>query len=227
MQLPVRNKANTLVILITILLAGDIELNPGPRQGSIFPCGMCERPVTWGNDGVCCDCCDIWHHKSRIELCTADYELLQRSTVKWLCCKCDSITVSSFTYHTYELGNDISYYESLTSPASFTESFTSKFSPLKNSSPKPLKAKETQESSMNRSNSRNQTSNHHISKKRNSRILTINCRSIKDKTSELKTTIDYTKPDISIGTESWLKGIKSNQRCNQVIRNISIKLYSL
>jgi hypothetical protein len=35
-----------------------------------------------------------------------------------------------------------------------------------------------------------------IAKKRNLRILTINCRSIKDKTSELKTTIDYTKPDI-------------------------------
>jgi hypothetical protein len=97
----------------------------------------------------------------------------------------------------------------LTSPASFTESFTSKFSPLKNSSPKPFKAKETQESSMNRSNSRNQTANHHISKKRNPRILTINCRSIKDKTSELKTAINYTKPDIIIGTESWLKGIKS------------------
>ena len=154
-QHPLRNKTDTSVILITILLACDIELNPGPRQRSIFPCGMCERPVTWENDGVCCDCCDIWHHKSRIELCTADYELLQRSTVLWLCCKCDSINVSSFTYHTYELGNDISYYESLTSPASFTESFTSKFSPLTNSSPKPLKAKETQESSMNRSNSRN------------------------------------------------------------------------
>ena len=146
---------------------------------------MCERPVTWENDGVCCDCCDIWYHKSRIELCTADYELLQRSTVQWLCCKCDSINVSSFTYHTYELGNDISYYESLTSPASFIESFTSKFSPLKNSSPKPLKANETQESSWNRSNSRNQIANHHIPKKRNLRILTINCRSIKDKTSEL------------------------------------------
>ena len=131
--------------------------------------------------------------------------------VQWLCCKYDSINVSSFTYHTYELGNDISYYESLTSPANFTESFTSKFSPLKNSSPKPLKANETQEYGMNRSNSRNQTANHQIPKKRNLRILTINCRSIKDKTSELKTTIDYTKADIIIGTESWLKGIKPGE----------------
>jgi hypothetical protein len=97
---------------------------------------MCERPVTLKTDGVCCDCCDIMHYKSCIELCTADYELPQRSNVQWLCCKCDSINVSSFTYHTYELGNDISYYEPLTTPASSTESFTSKVSPLKTSSPK-------------------------------------------------------------------------------------------
>ena len=64
---------------------------------------------------------------------------------------------------------------------------------------------------MNRSNSRNQTANHQIPNKRNLRILTINCRSIKDKTSELKTTIDYTKPDIIISTESWLEGIKPGE----------------
>lgn len=38
--------------------------------------------------------------------------------------------------------------------------------------------------------------------------MTLNYRSIKDKTSEFKTTIQYTKPDIISGTESWLKGIK-------------------
>jgi hypothetical protein len=64
---------------------------------------------------------------------------------------------------------------------------------------------------MKRSNSRNQTANHQIPKKRNIRILAINCRSIKDKTSELKTTIDYTKPDIIISTESWLEGIKPGE----------------
>ena len=131
--------------------------------------------------------------------------------MQWLCCKCDSINVSSFTYHTYELGNDTSYYEPLTTPANFTESFTSKFSPLKTSSPKSLKANDTQEYSMKRSNSRNQTANHQIPKKRNIRMLAINCRSIKDKTSELKTTIDYAKPDIIISTESWLEGIKPEE----------------
>ena len=41
----------------TIMIqSGDIKLNPGPRQASIFTCGMCEIPVTWSNEGVCCDC---------------------------------------------------------------------------------------------------------------------------------------------------------------------------
>jgi PHP family Zn ribbon phosphoesterase len=45
----------------------------------------------------------IWHHKSCIELCTQDYELLERSNVQWLCCKCESINVSTFTFRSYEL----------------------------------------------------------------------------------------------------------------------------
>jgi hypothetical protein len=40
---------------------------------------------------------------SRVELCTQDYELLERSNVQWLCCKCESINVSTFTFRSYEL----------------------------------------------------------------------------------------------------------------------------
>ena len=30
-----------------ILLSGDIELNPGPTNKSMYPCAMCDLPVTW------------------------------------------------------------------------------------------------------------------------------------------------------------------------------------
>ncbi|CAC5402075.1 unnamed protein product [Mytilus coruscus] len=92
-------------MLLIIILSGDIEINPGPKTANVFPCGLCERPVTRSREGVCCDCCSIWHHRSCIELCTTDYELLQRSNVQWMCCKCDSLNVSSFTYHAYEIEN--------------------------------------------------------------------------------------------------------------------------
>ena len=94
---------------------------------------MCEIQVTWSNEGVCCDCCSVWHHKSCIELCTTDYELLQRSNVQWMCCKCERLNVFSFTYHSYEIEN-VSYYEPLNTTESFLDSLTSQISPIKTSS---------------------------------------------------------------------------------------------
>ena len=133
--LPTAKLQCTTIILIILILSGDIELNQGLRQASIFPCGMCEILVTLSNEGVCCDCCSVWHHKSCIELCTTDYELLQRSNVQWMCCKCDSLNVSSFTCYSYHIEN-VSYYEPLNTTESFLDSLTSQFSPLKTSSPK-------------------------------------------------------------------------------------------
>ena len=38
--------------------------------------------------------------------------------------------------------------------------------------------------------------------------MTVNCQSVTQKTQELATVLQYTKPDIVCGTESWLRGIK-------------------
>ncbi|CAC5403544.1 unnamed protein product [Mytilus coruscus] len=139
--LPSTSNVKQHLTLLLLLLGGDIELNAWPRgkQQRVYPCGLCDHPVPWKCDGVCCDECDIWHHRSCIELCTVDYKLLQRSKIQWLCCKCE-INLN---------GN-----------------------------------------------------------KRNLNILTVNCRSMKDKTSEFKAAANYMKPDIICGTESLLKGEK-------------------
>ena len=127
-----------------------------------------------------------------------------------MCCKCDSLNVSSFTYHSYEIEN-VSYYEPLNTTESFLDSFSSQFSPLKTNSPNSAQnnskshKKEPNSTNISRSES---TSIPNLPPIRNLRILTVNCRSIKDKASELKAIINYTKPDIVIGTESWLKGVK-------------------
>jgi hypothetical protein len=50
---------STHICLIITLLAGDIQLNPGPTQ--TYPCGYCEAPVTWDHQrAICCDECSIW-----------------------------------------------------------------------------------------------------------------------------------------------------------------------
>jgi hypothetical protein len=38
--------------------------------------------------------------------------------------------------------------------------------------------------------------------------MTINCRRIRDQKSEFAALVNYAKPDITIDTESWLRGIK-------------------
>jgi hypothetical protein len=47
-----------------------------------------------------------------------------------------------------------------------------------------------------------------IPPKSNLRIMTVNCRSVVNTKAELTACINYTKPDIICGTESWLKGIQ-------------------
>ena len=216
--LPVKNCKNFTLLLLILLQAGDIEPNPGPRgkQATAFPCGLCETPVTWTCEGVCCECCNIWHHNSCIELCTEDYELLQKSNVQWICCKCESINVTSFTYHTYELDSS-NYYEPLTYPESIMDSFTSTtaFNPIKTSSPK---SHQNLSGIPSRHSSTNETTGpamYNISNKKNLRILTVNCRSIRDKNVEFHVTLNYTKPDIVLGTESWLKGIKPGKNATK------------
>ncbi|CAC5392381.1 unnamed protein product [Mytilus coruscus] len=50
-SLPVQARQNITTMLLIILLLGDIEINPGPKTANVFPCGLCERPVTWSREG--------------------------------------------------------------------------------------------------------------------------------------------------------------------------------
>lgn len=210
LTLPVNNRKGRAIILLSILLSGDVELNPGPgKQESIYPCALCDHPVGWNHDGVCCDACDNWHHKSCIEMCTHDYELLNRPNVQWLCCKCESINISTFTFRSYEL-ELTNVYEPISDTNITLESVSSAFSPLKASSPKLKNNSQHSQHRTHPSSERTTSSSnpYDIPTKRNLRVMTVNCRSIKDKRSELEAALHYLKPDVVCGSESWLKGIK-------------------
>ena len=84
----------TLVFLST-LLARDVHCNPGLRQKSYYPCGLCDRDVQC-TDCIAWDDCSIWYHRSCTELFTTDFEVLQRSSVQWMCPKCNSINCDTF-----------------------------------------------------------------------------------------------------------------------------------
>ena len=129
-------QVNKSFFTVSLLLAGDVQLNPGPQVNSVYPCGVCEDPVTWNCRGVACDNCSVWYHGSCMELCTNDFALLDKSNIQWLCHKCDSMNVDTFTFRSFSL-NCSNYYTPIQDPDITIDSITSSavFSPLKTSSP--------------------------------------------------------------------------------------------
>ena len=227
-------QVNKSLFTVSLLLAGDIQLNPGPQVNSVYPCGVCEDPVTWNCRGVACDNCSVWYHGSCMELCTNDFALLDKSNIQWLCHKCESINVDTFTFRSYSL-NCSNYYAPIQDPNVTIDSIASSnvFSPLKTSSPtcdNRVPSRNTRSSSNDQAATANEqsykyptnqktkarklnsSSLYNLPGKNHLRILTINCQRITNKKAELETALNYIKPDIVCGTESWLnQNIKSSE----------------
>ena len=103
-------------LLILIILAGDIEMNPGPR----FQCRTCKKYCKAAEKAVECEDCEKRVHASCVNLgpvelqkiesgndswycsnCKAEsfmsdseYEMMQTSNCTWICPKCDLFNFS-------------------------------------------------------------------------------------------------------------------------------------
>ena len=76
--------------------------NPRSKaRANIFPCGYCEKNVSWSKTAIACDVCDVWFHRSCHSLSVSKFENLAENT--WRCYRCQTFLNSSFTYHSYEL----------------------------------------------------------------------------------------------------------------------------
>ena len=73
------------VILLTLLLCGDVEPNPGPRNDPVYPCGCCERKVNWSHKAICCvgphQMCSITQLRKELELQTLEERRLQQRLI--------------------------------------------------------------------------------------------------------------------------------------------------
>jgi hypothetical protein len=104
----------------------------------------------------------------------------------------------------------------------------STFSPLKTSSPRSNNINQSKSrtkstsSETNRSRLESNPYDIHQKKKKNLRIMALNCCSIKDKKTEFEMVVHYLKPDIICGTESWLKGVKPGKTSKDAIKSSEI-----
>ena len=227
-----------LSLLVILLLCGDIETNPGPRhrQASIFPCGICELRVSWSEHAICCDNCDIWFHRSCIDMGQDAFNSLANKSVSWSCYRCHSQNYSVI-FHSSEVGVESSNRFSPLMNGSNTFLFPSPgptFMPPKHSSPKSpdLRCQSTRHncslsavSSIGQPNLSTCSSSVSQSpespkspvtcqslsdKKRNWRTLIINCNRVSSKGCELSHLIHSTDPDALLLCETKLKATIQN-----------------
>ena len=56
-----------------------------------------------------------------------------------------------------------------------------------------------------------------LPKQINLRLLKVNCCSIREHKAEFLVGLDYVKPDLICGTESWLKGVKPGKEPSKTL----------
>ena len=79
------SKRGSYHIILSLLLSGQVEPNPGPGRPPKYPCGECHKAVRWGRS-IACDRCDQWFHKECLDMKTVNFEA--NKELSWSCCNC-------------------------------------------------------------------------------------------------------------------------------------------
>ena len=188
------HESKTKLLLINLLvLSNDVQTNPGPRPPK-YPCGVCNKAVTWKHKAICCDSCGIWFHTQCENMRDIIYDTMHNSNTSWECINCGMPNFSSTLFDLFDVEQSHNSFAALVqnqTSDSLDQSDSDPGPPLLSSSPTKT--------------SKNKYLHKPHSIKRPLRILNINCQSIKNKIADFHSLISSAKPDIFIGTESWLK----------------------
>ncbi|XP_072022921.1 uncharacterized protein [Amphiura filiformis] len=193
--------------VLIIGLGNDVNPNPGPPSGSSFndppaPCGICDDEVGYYPvKGIQCEECEKWNHATCINMSSKTYNLLANTSTSWICDGCghpnysDSLINIDFDFQT----------ENPFSPLDSDQSLND-VQPLATSSPKLNKGKNKRFDFTRTPKEKhaNKTKPEKKTRAKKLTILNINFQSIKNKTIEFLSILHEQKPDIVIGTETWL-----------------------
>ena len=182
-----------------------------PRKPKCL-CGFCSRAITSKSSRVQCDGpCERWFHAHCIGLNSTDYTAVSNNSFVWICNHCDVHNVGLPNLHSSSLKLDSNLFNTLSVDKdeeqrddSLDEEYEEHLppgSPLFSSSPNTSKA-----------NFRRKKHPTKPGRSRLLKILNVNCQSIRAKKQTFQMLSVQHKPDIIIGTESWLKeSIKDNE----------------
>ena len=170
---------------ISLVLIGDIETIPGPKPPK-FPCGHCNEACCdykGAMSSILCESYNTWYHAVCVNIDTSLLSVLERSSCPWECPNCSLPNFSATLFDSVILDSDIILTSSEELPCS-----TALPTPLLSSSP----SKNMQPI---------------LSHAPNLRIVAINFQSVCAKKEKLWCLIDTAKPDVIIGSETWLNQI--------------------
>ena len=168
---------------ISLVLSGDIETNPGPKPPK-FPCGHCKKACCdyqGAMSSILCESCNTWYHAVCVNIDTDLLSVLERSSCPWECPNCGLPNFSATLFDSVILDSDITIASSEESPCS-TPLPTSLLSSSPSKNMQPIQSQVS-----------------------NLRIVAINFQSVCAKKEEFWCLIDAAKPDVIIGSETWLK----------------------
>ena len=86
----------------TIMKTSDSPSNQ-QDESTKFPCGTCDRTVTWEERGVACESCGLWYHASCQSIKTQTYFDLDDSNVIWNCRICGSPNYSTHPFDLHDI----------------------------------------------------------------------------------------------------------------------------
>ena len=172
---PVPNGRQFFLLLI-LLLSGDINSNPGPRQAK-FLCGVCENAVKWKQRTIACENCSKWYHVECMQMSANIYEVLANTSLEWICCQCGLANFSSSIF-SETISVSANFYDFL-SPNIATPNFHEL--PMLESTPKPEKPERSNNPLVTKEEGNKNGSNCSIQTRKSVKILVTNFQNIVNK----------------------------------------------
>ena len=149
-------------------------------------CGNCDLLVSWSEQGVACETCGKWFHAKCRSIHSASYQQLCDPEVLWYCDICGNQNFSTTMFDLFGTEQDSIHLSQCSLSDNSTMSSDQKFRPQHSSTP-------------------NRFSRTDKFRGRPLRLLNVNFQSMVAKKAQIIEMIDRLKPDVIIGSETWLK----------------------